>query len=116
MTLVEYVNLLNQTKRYRGYELSDEEAEIAKDNGFVVVFGYSDDNAEFRGAIFDEIDCYDGGEIFSKDKYYINAVWCKSDISWTYDTNIPHETFDVLDYEDDSIYCRAIVFDIDSLS
>ena len=28
---------------------------LAKELGFVVVFGYSDDNAELRGAIDDEI-------------------------------------------------------------
>lgn len=35
----------------------------ARQNNLVIVFGYSDDNAEFRGAIFDEVGCYEGGDI-----------------------------------------------------
>ena len=48
-------------------EISDEEATLAEQNGLVVVFGYSDDNVEFRGAISDEVGCYGEKEIqFSK--------------------------------------------------
>jgi len=36
----------------------------AKENGLVIVYGASDDLMEFRGAINDEGDCYDGGEVF----------------------------------------------------
>ena len=42
-------------------EISKELAKEAKENNLVVVFGYSDDNMEFRGAIYDEIDCDEGG-------------------------------------------------------
>lgn len=62
-----------------------------------------------RGAEDDEIDCFDGGEAtIAGAKVKIN--WCKDGYSWTYDTDIPHECFDV--YEDGEKYCRGIVFSI----
>lgn len=39
----------------------------------------------------------------------IKALWCKEgDYSWTYSTDIPHATFEVVD--DGKPYCRGIVF------
>lgn len=46
--------------RQYGEELAEEHEALAKANGLVVVFGYSDDNVELRGAIHDEIGAYDG--------------------------------------------------------
>ena len=84
-------------------------AAIAEENGLVVVFGASDDLCEIRGAEDDEIDCFDGGKAtIAGAKVKIN--WCKDGYSWTYDTDIPHECFDV--YEDGEKYCRGIVFSI----
>lgn len=100
--------------RTRQDEISHEECEELKKQGLVVVFGYSDDNAEFRGAIDDEIDCYDGGRVFEKDGKYIDAVWCDGDFTWTYNTNIPHMTFDILD--DEEKYCKGIIFKASDLS
>lgn len=120
MLIKEFINRIENArllgKVYRLDELKKEEELFAKENGLVVVFGYSDDCAEFRGAISDEIGCYDGGRVFEKNGYYIDAVWCKYDIPWTYETNIPHESFSVWDDEDNSLYCQAIVFDIKQLS
>lgn len=46
------------TGRESGSEITrDEEAE-AKAAGLLVVFGYSDDNLELRGALHDEVGCY----------------------------------------------------------
>lgn len=90
-------------------EISKEETQKAKELGLVIVFGYSDDNAEFRGAINDEIGCFNGGKIFEKNGKYINALWCKSEFTWTYDTNIPHLTFDIFDNGEK--YCKGIIFD-----
>ncbi len=116
MTIKDFIKRIEKYritgKVYRLDELNPTEEEIAKDNGFVVVFGYSDDCAEFRGAIEDEIGCYDGGRVYEENGFYIDAVWCRADIPWTYDTNIPHESFSVWDDEDGSLYCQAIVFDI----
>jgi hypothetical protein len=44
-------------------EITLEEEAQAKAAGLVVVFGYSDDNMELRGAINDEVGCFEGGEI-----------------------------------------------------
>lgn len=101
-----------------------------KKAGLVAVFGASDDLMEFRGAIDDEVGAYDGttayvtpaglflSECEDDDCPYarkamkaavpIDAIWSRGDISWQFDTAIPHETFDVL--EDDELFCRGIVF------
>ena len=99
--------------------------------GLVAVFGYSDDNAELRGAIDDEVGCFDGGTILltadglltndcdndrcphferMKDQAAsVKALWCQEDgMSWTYKTAIPHSTFII--NEDGEPYCRGIVF------
>lgn len=118
------------------FDLSAAEESDAKAAGLVVLFGASDDLAEFRGAINDEAGCYDGGELLILgDKLYqdeeecdcshamaarriamesslhIEAVWCgPSGYDWAYETEIPHATFDVL--EDGRKYCRGIVFEV----
>jgi len=103
---------------------------MARENGLVVVFGASDDLMEFRGAINDEIGCYEGGSAYltkvgllvnecededcpyferrKKAATTIEAKWDIDGYSWIYETVIPHEIFDVL--EDGEKYCRGIVF------
>ena len=100
--------------------------------GLVAVFGASDDLMEFRGAIEDEIGCYDGGDAFltregilenqcdcDECPYFkqihskatkLEAIWAPPDsrASWAYETEIPHERFRVL--EDGEMYCWGIVF------
>lgn len=123
-----------------GNEISKQEAKQAKADGLVVVFGASDDLMEFRGAIYDEAGAYDGGEVHIVDGklwtgpdcdhhgegcrhakaaeaealargWSIKALWCEEKpYSWTYKTDIPHATFDVL--EDGEKYCRGIVFQL----
>lgn len=111
--------------------ISRELAALAKEQGLVVLFGQSDDLMEFRGAIHDEVDCYDGGTAYvtrdgllqneSEDAdcpYFarlkakataIDALWCKEgDYSWTFRTVVPHETFEIT--SDGEPYCRGIVF------
>lgn len=132
MDIKEFAQLLNG--RQYGAEITGKEEKLAEELGLVIVFGESDDLVEFRGAIYDEADCYDGGEILldkdgilekckSECKYYrkaaekatsIEAIWCgEDDYAWTYKTDIPHETFDI--FEDGEKYCRGIVFDIKEL-
>jgi hypothetical protein len=108
--------------------------EEAKANGLVIVYGASDDLMELDGAIYDEIGCYDGGEALidkegllperdqieddgALENFFqrkpkaktIEAVWCKDPIyCWTYKTDIPHITFEVL--EGNEKYCKGIVF------
>jgi hypothetical protein len=108
--------------------------DAAKAAGLVIVYGASDDLMEFEGAIYDEVGCYDGGTAFVDAKgllpdrdsieeddelkdYFarqpiarqIEALWCQEgEYSWAYETDIPHETFEVI--EGDEKYCRGIVF------
>ena len=96
--------------------------------GLVAVFGASDDLVELRGAIDDEIGYYGGGPFYvtptglfqdcecrcvwargAKDgARKIEAVWDDGDVSWSYKTDIPHASFDVM--EDGEVYCEGIVF------
>lgn len=58
MTTKELACLLNG--RQRRDEITKDEANIAKVNGLVVCYGYSDDLLEFEGAIYEEFGAYDG--------------------------------------------------------
>lgn len=115
--------------REYGYpQFTKKEIETAKENGFVIVYGASDDLMEFDGAIYEEIGCYDGGTAWVKGERVsdapivvgektIKAIWCGgetddcgNEITWTYETEIPHETFMI--YEGEEPYCKGIVFNI----
>lgn len=120
-------------REYRYPQFTKEEVQMAKDNGFVIVYGASDDLMEFEGAICDEGGCYDGGKVFfdrtgvsqngEKRANMIEALWCDDAaenraedgtlIIWTYRTDIPHETF--LITEDGEKYCRGIVFRLEDV-
>lgn len=103
--------------------------EQMKEAGLVCIFGYSDDGAEWRGAIYEETfseivyitrsgipqnkcecdDCpYFEREL--KGVATVKPIWDRDGISWQYETDIPHVTFDIM--EDDDIYCRGIVFSL----
>lgn len=134
MTKEELAQMLNGREYME--ETTDEIERIAKENNLVIVHGYSDDNAELRGAIADEVSCYDGGEFYitqnglldnececddcpyflsaKKSAKKVEAIWSNIDgYSWTYKTDIPHATFDIL--EDGEKFCRGIVFSLDDL-
>ncbi len=134
MTIEEFAMKLNG--REMDHEITREEEKEAKALGFVVIFGAGDDNADLRGAIHDQIGCYDGGFIYfvkeglaynkcdNDDCPYfkrlreqhckkVEAVWDSEGYSWTYKTDIPHATFDIM--EDGEKFCRGIVFDIKEL-
>ena len=126
--------------REYGKEITAEEEQEAENNGLIVMFGYSDDNVEICGAINDEVGAYEGIDIYLMNygvlkcpdceaeaydcPYYkresekakkVTAVWCKEgyDFAWMFETDIPHETFDI--FEDGEPFCRGIVFDIEYL-
>jgi hypothetical protein len=124
--------------REYGEEITKEEEHEAKKAGLVVLFGYSDDNAEFRGAIHDEVSCFEGTKLnvtkkgvipgdgdhqcdcefcgyakAAKASVVIDARWCEEGYSWCYRTEIPHATFNVL--EGDEKFCRGIVFAISDI-
>ena len=123
-------------REYRS-EITKEETAEAKASGLVVVFGYSDDNAEMVGAINDEVGCYEGGDFrvdakglledweelekrhkeevaiwLQRDEraFTVKAIWDQDGYSWTYKTSLPHATFDIL--KDGEKYCRGIVFEL----
>jgi hypothetical protein len=133
MNIQEFAAMLN-SREYRR-EITKEEKKLAKELGFVVAYGASDDLMELEGAINDEFGCCDGGTAFiTKDGILsscedecihfqkameaakkITAHWCKDKegFTWSYETDFPHETFRI--YDDGEKYCRGIVFDINSL-
>lgn len=114
--------------REYGNEITKEESKQAKENGLVVVFGYSDDCMELRGAINDEFgteayfdnegntlercddDCIHSQRAFEKANK-IEGDYTNS--GWRFTTTIPHDTFDIV--EEDELYCRGIVFNIKDL-
>ena len=111
---------------------------LAKENNIIIIFGYSDDLIEVRGKIYDEFDIFDGdkllftsqgilsNECYNKDcenfkllKTLLNpqevkAIWRNSSPYWSYQTDIPHKTFRMLD-SDDEIYCIGIVFSLSDI-
>lgn len=122
-------------------ELSEAESAEAASAGLVVVYGYSDDTIVFEGAITDDRGCFDGGTVFLTQNglmpdccpvdhtdcsYYkaarkgarsIKAVWGDAPC-WRYETDIPHEEFDIFDDEDGNdgeVWCRGIVFRLEDV-
>lgn len=132
MNAKELAKLLNG-RQYR-HEITKEESLIAAASGLVVIYGYSDDNIEFNGAMTDEIGMWKGGSISINKKdlsiskvrnrkelsippsegetIVIAADWYKSgtDYSWYLSTDVPHECFDIM--EDDEKFCRGLVIQI----
>lgn len=128
MTRDEAAKALNGSEY--GEEGSKDLFDQMKEAGLVAVFGASDDLMEFRGAINDEVGCYDGGTAhltghglleakcdneycphekhIRKDAARIDAKWDQNGFSWQYETAIPHSTFIVM--EDGEPYCEGIVF------
>lgn len=113
-----------------GNEITQQEAAQAKNAGLLVIFGASDDLIEFYGAFTDEGDCYNGGKFklhrggiladhedcecdycgykaAAEKCVDLEAVWNSDGYSWTYKTELPHASFDIL--EDGEKYCRGIV-------
>lgn len=123
-------------REYRGWNtLTVEECEELKSSGLVVVFGESDDLTEFRGAIDDETSSLDGNDIYVKadgtianndggtfDHFVpddnpefalVVARWDCDGYSWVYETDIPHESFDIL--EDGEPYCKGVIFAVEDM-
>lgn len=123
-------------------EMTNSEEKQAMQDGLVVVFAYSDDNVELRGAIDEEIGAYDGTTLYFDDKgllqnecddddcpYFEKAketaktIEAKPDYSgngeymWTYETDIPHACFDVMEADEigEGKFCRGIIFSLADL-
>lgn len=121
----DYDKLKEIAKRLDGYQWNinsfgtalSHELAFCKDNGIVVVYGYSDDLLELDGAIHAEFDCWTNGKFYinkngnkasSKDVYPISVICGKDKIFWQYKFKPRHETFTI--YDDEDVYCKAIVF------
>ena len=136
MTAKELADMLNG--REAGGEVVWGEERDIKDAGLVAVYGYSDDNVEFSGAINDEVGAYNGATIyittagvlkepdcdrddcpyFAKEREKaktIKAVWNDNfgGPAWTFETDIPHETFTIVD--DGEPWCIGLVFSMADL-
>lgn len=97
----------------------------AEHNGIAVIYGASDDLMQLMGALYDEFDCFDGGTCYLNKNgeinyeettpNKINIFWHDDgEYRWTYETTIPHETFDIYT-SDGEKYCRGIVFFVSDL-
>lgn len=109
-----------------------------KEAGLVVLYGASDDLYELEGAVIHEGDAREGTKILVHPEGHLRnrddidtdedmrkwldqkaaartfiAHWCKNDTSWSYSTDVPHETFKIM--EDDEVYCIGLVFHLDDL-
>lgn len=129
------------TLRQRCEELTEEDVELAHESGLVVIYGGSEDLVMLEGAIDDELD---GPLVFDISALGILQPWeedepqtpedaagwleqkrlCKcieakwsdapSEYCWTFETEIPHATFEIIDGEDG--YCLGIVIDMKDLN
>lgn len=131
LTTKEIAQMLN------GMEYGDISKDItnaATSANIVICYGASDDLVEFDGAFCDE--AYGPGKVYlngaslltpececddcphekarRENAPFINAIWNdKEGPAWTYETLIPHETFDVM--EDGEVWCRGIVFKVSDI-
>jgi len=136
------MNLKEIAERFDGYEyrtdeLSDRLSSDEHEWWIVIVSWASDDIVSFDWAISDEAGAYEWWTVYitkdwrlfdenscddeecpykekaREDCFKINIQWDNEWYSWTYTTDIPHETFDIM--EDWEKYCRGIVFNINNL-
>ena len=136
MTVDQWAAMLNG--REYSSELTDAESKQADADRMVIVFGYSDDNIEFRGRIHDEIGCYDGGVLYihrggvlqisdecerckARDLkaqsrcMALDCEWDANGYSWfiTPKESIGWRPFDIM--EDGEKFCRGVVIPFDQL-
>jgi hypothetical protein len=126
---------------YPADELDNLNKEMAAD-GIIIAFGASDDLLEFRGVIYDEVGAREGMEvrissrgkgtafIFDEEEnkdsaefnrkeieqmQKIKTRWEPEDIdaSWKIETEIPHETFDIM--EEGELFCRGVVYHVNDI-
>ena len=116
------------------FDLSSDEQAQAKAAGLVVIYGNSDDSFEARGAITGQQYVYDHSTVlidrngllperdnidddadlrdfFAREPQAkkVEAIFGAEApaATWTYNTTIPHATFEIM--EDGEVYCRGIV-------
>lgn len=105
------------------FDLTGEEQAQAKAAGLVVIFGADDNLMKLRGAEHGDRNCRSGDSfIFDRSTlvpptrchFKVEPIWSdQDDASWTYRTDVPHATFDIM--EDGEVYCRGIVINVADL-
>jgi len=135
MTLKEFSEQLNG--RIYKHEMTEQEIGLAEENQFVVVLGFSDDTTLLRGAIKASLETRDGGVFYITEEglfedcpcdcihcqrarekaYKVSVDFCKGPYVWAYTTDIPHETFDIIDNQpaENLKFCQGMVFDLRQL-
>lgn len=112
MTITEFANMLNG--RELGKELNGDIKKLAKQHGFVVVFG-DDKNITICGSIDGTVRLgdflySDNISVYSDSNgWFANAMWWYSAKGRVLRTNIMHITFDV--FKDGEKFSEGIVFD-----
>lgn len=126
--------------REYSFELTREEAKQAKADSLVVIYGASDDLAEFAGAIDEELGApgefliFEGKllpEMTDEDEEVLRkhgvfdmaytrrdkGTWVKVEMDdedgWEVTTNAPHAKFNIM--EEGQVFCEAIVIDLKEL-
>ncbi len=126
MTAKEWAEKLSG--REYGKELTQQEEMQMKQDGIVAVFGAGIDICNFCGAISDLFYFDDDIRVNIKGRVIYNPSdqldssefkqiqpICHDEGNpyWTYETDIPHETFDIYDSDaDNELFCKGIVFEL----
>lgn len=108
MTIKEFAKSISGRELQKDL-FTEDEIKTAEQNGFVICCGM-----RLCGAVQDTGDCRRKGvDITAK----LHSENTKDEngkpIPWTYETDIPHETFVI--YNDGEPYCRGIVFSVDDV-
>lgn len=86
ISLKEFASMLDG--REYGSEVSEQESEKAGCLGFLVVYGYSDDNVELRGVVDEEIGAWEG-TVIKFDRRGVKPSWDdKNELKDKYDARL----------------------------
>lgn len=114
-----------------GKGIDDALLQCAKLNGYIIMYGYSDDLVEVDGALHAELDAYAPIQVYVNKINVTTQPVCTSDGKchtinaeysaptktnpslWKFTTDIPHVTFDIM--EGRELFCRGIIFDLNNL-
>lgn len=129
MTMKDFATMIDNTDYNLGRPFSSMIISMAKDLGYVLIYGTSDDLVEAEGAVRDE----DGS---CRERVYLSASGFRSkpikgipsiksdfgsgvkengkDVGWTFTTKLPHETFHLID--DYGIQSIGLIIDIKDLA
>lgn len=116
------MNIKEFAKSIDGFEYPARELhkfeKAALENGFLFIYGLSDDLLEMGGIVNDEIGAMDGHKMKIGTKgVNLELKWAPEDkplTSWEVIVDCPHEVFTIL--EDGDVYCYGAVIHKDDLN